>query len=58
MPAAASYLWLMKQNNLYLIIGVLAAAVIALGIYIWREETKPKGVELRIDETGISVQEK
>jgi hypothetical protein len=58
LPAAGSYLWLMKQNNLYLIIGVLAAAVIALGIYVYRQETKPKGVELRIDETGISVQEK
>ncbi|WP_432288541.1 hypothetical protein SLT36_06985 [Aminobacter sp. BA135] len=58
MPAAGSYLWLMKQNNLYLIIGLLAAAVIALGIYVYRQETKPKGVELRIDETGISVQEK
>lgn len=58
LPAAGSYVCLMKQNNLYLIIGALAAAVIALGIYIYREETKPKGVELRIDETGISVQEK
>jgi hypothetical protein len=47
----------MKQNNLYLIIGVLVAAVIALGIYIYREESKPSGVELRIDESGISVQE-
>jgi hypothetical protein len=58
LPVAGRYLWLMKQNNLYLIIGVLVAAVIALGIYAYREETKPKGVELRIDETGISVQEK
>ena len=47
----------MKQNNLYLIIGALVAAVIALGIYVYREESKPKGVELRIDESGISVQE-
>ena len=47
----------MKQNKLYLIIGVLVAAVIALGIYIYREESKPSGVELRIDESGISVQE-
>lgn len=47
----------MKLNRLYLVIGVLIAAVIALGIYIYREETKPKGVELRIDESGISVQE-
>jgi hypothetical protein len=58
LPAARRYDSLMKQNNLYLIIGVLVAAVIALGIYVYREETKPKGVELRIDETGISVQEK
>lgn len=47
----------MKQNNLYLIIGALVVAVIALGIYAYREESKPKGVELRIDESGISVQE-
>ncbi|ESX82968.1 hypothetical protein NKH80_05510 [Mesorhizobium sp. M0904] len=48
----------MKQNYLYLIIGALVVAVIALGIYVYREETKPKGVELRIDDSGISVQEK
>ncbi|MER9078127.1 hypothetical protein [Mesorhizobium sp. M0895] len=32
----------MKQNYLYLIIGALVVAVIALGIYVYREETKPK----------------
>lgn len=47
----------MKQNRLYLVIGILIAVVLALGIYIYREETKPKGVELHIDESGISVQE-
>jgi hypothetical protein len=47
----------MRQNQLYLIIGALVAVVIALGIYVWREETKPEGVELRIDESGISIQE-
>ena len=47
----------MQQNRLYLIIGALAVAVIALGIYVFREESKPKGVELRIGESGISVQE-
>jgi hypothetical protein len=47
----------MKQNRLYLIIGALIVAVVALSIYVYREETKPKGVELRIDESGISVQE-
>jgi len=46
----------MKQNQLYLIIGALVVAVLALGLYVWREETKPEGVELRIDESGISIQ--
>lgn len=48
----------MKQNTLYLIIGALAVIVVALVIYIWREQSKPDGVELRIDENGISVQER
>ncbi|MCT7374563.1 hypothetical protein [Chelativorans salis] len=47
----------MKQNQLYLIIGALAIVAVGLAIYIFREESKPSGVELRIDETGISVQE-
>jgi RsiW-degrading membrane proteinase PrsW (M82 family) len=47
----------MKQNQLYLIIGALLVAVIVLGIYIYREESKPAGVELKIDESGISIQE-
>ncbi len=36
----------MRQNQLYLIIGALIVVVIALGIYVWREESKPDGVEL------------
>ena len=47
----------MQQNRLYLIIGALAVVVIALGIYVFREESLPKGVELRFGESGISVQE-
>jgi hypothetical protein len=47
----------MKQNQLYLVIGALIVAVIALGIYVFREESKPDGVELRIDDKGISIQQ-
>jgi hypothetical protein len=47
----------MRQNQLYLIIGALVVVVIALGIYVYREESKPEGVELRIDESGISIEE-
>jgi len=47
----------MKQNTLYLLIDALVVVVIALGIYVYREETKPKGVELKIDDKGISIQQ-
>ncbi|MEP6565101.1 MAG: hypothetical protein ABJB10_08165 [Mesorhizobium sp.] len=47
----------MKQNTLYLLIGALVVVVIALGIYVYREQTRPKGVELKIDDKGISIQQ-
>ncbi|RVD60531.1 hypothetical protein EN828_00300 [Mesorhizobium sp. M2D.F.Ca.ET.185.01.1.1] len=47
----------MRQNTLYLIIGALIVVVIALGIYVYREQTRPKGVELKIDDKGISIQQ-
>ncbi|UCI08981.1 hypothetical protein [Mesorhizobium sp. B1-1-8] len=47
----------MRQNMLYLIIGALAVVVVALGIYVYREHTRPKGVELKIDDKGISIQQ-
>ncbi|SIT57867.1 conserved hypothetical protein [Mesorhizobium prunaredense] len=47
----------MKQNMLYLVIGGLVVVVIALGIYVYREQTRPEGVELKIDDKGISIQQ-
>ena len=47
----------MKQNTLYLLIGALVVVVIALGAYVYSEQTKPKGVELKIDDKGISIQQ-
>jgi hypothetical protein len=46
-----------RNNGLYLIIGALVVAVIGLGIYVYQEESKPDGVELRIGENGVSVEE-
>ncbi|BDA85358.1 hypothetical protein Sa4125_29000 [Aureimonas sp. SA4125] len=46
----------MKQNTLYLLLGALLVVVIGLGIYVYREETKPQGVELKIDDSGISLE--
>ena len=47
----------MKQNQLYLLVGVLIADVVVLGIYVWRTEYQPYGVEIRLDESWISVEQ-
>lgn len=47
----------MQRNTLYLVIGALLVVVIGLGIYVYREESKPSGVELRIDESGVSIEQ-
>jgi hypothetical protein len=39
-----------------MVIGALAVLVVALGIYVYQQETKPEGVELKIDDGGISIQ--
>jgi len=45
----------MTRNSLYAVIGVLAALVVAFGIYIaWQESQKPK-LEITLDNNGISV---
>jgi hypothetical protein len=41
---------------LYLVIGVLVVVVIALGVYIYRQEHRPEGIELKFDDNGISIQ--
>lgn len=46
-----------RTNSLYLIIGALVVIVVGLGFYTYREESKPKGIELSIGQNGIKVQE-
>lgn len=46
-----------RTNNLYFIIGALVVVVIALGAYVWHEQSKPKGIEMNIGPNGVSVQE-
>jgi hypothetical protein len=46
----------MNRNGLYLVIGALVVVVLVLGAYIYRQESKPEGVELKIDDNGISIQ--
>ncbi len=43
------------RNSLYAVIGVLAALVVAFGLYIaWQESQKPR-LEIKLDNNGISV---
>lgn len=46
----------MNRNGLYTIIAVLLIAVIGVGIYAYREQQKPDGVEIKIGRDGVSVQ--
>lgn len=47
----------MNRNALYLALGALIVVVIGLGAYVYNEQTKPKGVEIQVDKSGISIQE-
>lgn len=44
----------MSRNGLYALIAVLAVVIVALGIYVYQQETRP-GVEIRLDEQGLSI---
>lgn len=46
----------MSRNALYAVIGALAVVVLVLGVYVYRQESKSEGVELKIDDSGISIQ--
>jgi hypothetical protein len=45
------------SNNLYLIIGALIVALAGLGAYVWHEESKPSGIEMKIGPDGVKIQE-
>jgi RsiW-degrading membrane proteinase PrsW (M82 family) len=47
----------MNKNLLYLALGALLIVVVGLGVYIYQEETKPQGLEIQIDQSGISIEE-
>ncbi|PYE27282.1 hypothetical protein C8J32_102910 [Rhizobium sp. PP-CC-3A-592] len=47
----------MNRNGLYALLGALVVLVIVMGVYIYDRENEPQGVELKIGENGISVEE-
>jgi hypothetical protein len=47
-----------RDNVLYLVIGVLVVAVVALGYQLYEAKKDPKGIQLNIGERGISIEKK
>lgn len=45
----------MSRNGLYAVIAVLLIAIVGFGIYSYQQEQARPGVEVRVDEQGISI---
>jgi hypothetical protein len=60
----ASYLWQSKNNPmtrsnlLYLVIGALVVVVAVLGYQTYQDHKEPKGVQLNIGPSGVSIEKK
>ncbi|WP_332716764.1 hypothetical protein [Pelagibacterium mangrovi] len=46
----------MSRNTLYLLIGALIVVVIGFGIYAYQQETEPQGVQIEVNEQGLSIE--
>ncbi len=45
----------MSRNGLIAVIAVLAIAVVGFALYTYQQEQARPGIEVRVDETGISI---
>lgn len=45
----------MSRNGLYAIIAILLVAIIGFGIYTYQQQQARPGIEVRIDEQGVSI---
>jgi hypothetical protein len=46
-----------NRNALYMIIGALIVVVAGFSYYAYQQEKQPDGVEIRVGEQGISIEE-
>ena len=45
----------MRGNTLYLVAGIVVVAVLVIGYLVYREQNR-SGIEVQVDEGGISVE--
>lgn len=45
-----------SRDTLYMIIGALVVVVAGFSYYAWQQEKKPDGVEIRLDQQGLSIE--
>ncbi len=45
----------MSRNGLYAMIAILLVAIIGFGIYTYQQQQARPGIEVRIDEQGVSI---
>ena len=48
----------MKRNFLYFVFGAVGVAIVILGYQFYQGRQKSSGVEINIDDNGISIQKK
>jgi len=45
----------MSRNGLYAVIAILLVAIIGFGIYTYQQQQARPGIEVRINEQGVSI---
>jgi uncharacterized protein HemX len=45
----------MSRNGLYAVIALLLVAILGFGIYTYHQQQARPGIEVRIDEQGVSI---
>lgn len=45
----------MSRNGLYAVIAILLVAIVGFGIYAYQQQQARPGIEVRIDEQGVSI---
>ena len=45
----------MSRNGLYALVAVLAIAIVGFAIYTYQQQQQTPGLEVRINETGVSI---